>query len=173
MCMRPMVLELTRLLQKRGPAAAIVLTDEEVATLGGGKIPPVILTIGTTSVPLRVGRMGGEDLIGFAKAVRTELGVQAGDELNVQIVLDTDRTRNAEPRTTIRPSTYPGDSVSIATGGRSSATRSAASDRCEGKSSGRRTRCSPLVRAGRSSSGDWVISCRVHCRDKKRLRSRT
>lgn len=93
MCIRPVVLELTRLLQKRGPAAAIVLTDEEVATLGAGKIPPVILTIGTTSVPLRVGRMGGENLIGFAKAVRTEFGVQAGDELNVQIVLDTDRTR--------------------------------------------------------------------------------
>lgn len=92
-CNPPVVLELTRLLQKRGPAAAIVLTDEEVAGFGAGKIPPVILTIGTASVPLRVGVMGGENLVGFAKAVRAELGVEAGDELNVQIVLDTSRLR--------------------------------------------------------------------------------
>ncbi|MEO7126740.1 MAG: DUF1905 domain-containing protein [Nakamurella sp.] len=91
--LRPVDLELTRRLEKRGPAAAIVLTDEEVATLGAGKVPPVIVTIGTISVPLRVGRMGGENLLGLAKAVRAEFGVQAGDELDVQIVLDTTRVR--------------------------------------------------------------------------------
>ncbi len=92
MCRRPVVLELRTQLQKRGPAAAIVLTDEQVAALGSGKVPPVIVTIGTTSVPLRVGRMGGENLVGFAKAVRAELGIEAGDELEVRIVLDTSRT---------------------------------------------------------------------------------
>lgn len=40
MSLRPVALELTRRLEKRGPAAAIVLTDEEVAALGAGKIPP-------------------------------------------------------------------------------------------------------------------------------------
>lgn len=41
--------------------------------------------------------MGGENLLGFAKAVRAELGVQAGDELQVQIVLDTTRPEALSP----------------------------------------------------------------------------
>ena len=93
MCLLPAVLAFATRLHQRGPAAAIVLTDEQVATLGAGKVPPVIVTIGATSVPLRVGRMGGENLVGFAKAVRAELGVEAGDELEVRIVVDLSRAR--------------------------------------------------------------------------------
>ena len=87
----PAVLELTRRLEKRGPAGAIVLTDDEVAALGGSRVPPVIVTVAGQSVPLRVGRMGGENLLGFARAIRTQLNIEVGDELQVRIVLDTSR----------------------------------------------------------------------------------
>ncbi|MGJ0118512.1 YdeI/OmpD-associated family protein [Williamsia sp. MIQD14] len=75
-------------LQKRGPAAAIVLTDDEVASFGGTKTPPVRFTIGGITVAGRVGRMGGENLLGLNKAVRTQLGVEAGDTVDVAIELD-------------------------------------------------------------------------------------
>ena len=36
----------------------------------------------------RVGRMGGQTLVGFNKAVRTAAGVEAGDTIDVVIALD-------------------------------------------------------------------------------------
>jgi hypothetical protein len=81
-------LQLTTTLERRGPAAAIVLTDEQVAGLGGGKTPPVRITIGSVTVEGRIGRMGGENLVGLSKERRAALGVEAGDTVEVQIALD-------------------------------------------------------------------------------------
>lgn len=81
-------IRLTVELQKRGPAAAIVLTDEQVATLGSTKTPPVRFTIDGQTIEGRVGRMGGENLLGLNKAVRTQLGVEAGDTVDVLIEPD-------------------------------------------------------------------------------------
>lgn len=83
-------LRLTVELQKRGPAAAIVLTDAHVASLGATKTPPVRFTIGGTTVRGRIGRMGGENLVGLNKSVRAQLGVEAGDTVDVVIELDAD-----------------------------------------------------------------------------------
>ncbi|MGV9827226.1 MULTISPECIES: DUF1905 domain-containing protein [unclassified Gordonia (in: high G+C Gram-positive bacteria)] len=82
------VLRLTTRLEPRGPAAAVILTDDEVASLGAGKTPPVAFTIAGTTVQGRIGRMGGENLLGFNKAVRTQLGVAAGDTVDIEITLD-------------------------------------------------------------------------------------
>ncbi|WP_345751869.1 YdeI/OmpD-associated family protein [Microbacterium rhizophilus] len=71
-----------------GPAAAIPLTAEQVAVLGPAKTPPVIVTVGDRSARLRVGRMGDDILIGLSKAARRELGIEAGDEIEVLIELD-------------------------------------------------------------------------------------
>jgi hypothetical protein len=86
----PEALRLTVTLQARGPAAAIVLTDEQVLQLAGGpKTPPVKVTVnGTSTFDGRVGRMGGENLVGLNKAVRTAVGVEAGDTVDVVIVAD-------------------------------------------------------------------------------------
>lgn len=81
-------LHLTTTLQPRGPAAAIVLTDEQVATLGGGKAFPVAVTIGGSTARLRVARMGGEYLVGLSKAARAELGVEIGRTVDVVVALD-------------------------------------------------------------------------------------
>lgn len=91
------VLQLTAVLEPRGPAAAIVLTDAQVASLGSTKTPPVRFTIGGQTVAGRIGRMGGENLLGLNKSVRTTLGVEAGDTVDVTIELD------AEPRTVELP----------------------------------------------------------------------
>jgi hypothetical protein len=84
------VLHLTAVLVPRGPAAAIVLDDEQVASLGGTKTPPVRFTIGGTTVRGRIGRMGGENLLGFNKSVRAQLRVEAGDTVDLIIELDTE-----------------------------------------------------------------------------------
>lgn len=78
------------ILQARGPAAAVVLTDEQLAEIGrGAKTPAVKVTVNGDQVfDLRIGRIRGETLLGFNKAVRTAAGVEAGDEVELSIVLD-------------------------------------------------------------------------------------
>lgn len=88
-------LRLRATLEPRGPAGAIVLTDDQVAELGAGKTPPVQVTINGLTAQARVGRMGGENLLGFSKKLRAELGVQIGQTVDVVIALDV-RPRTVE-----------------------------------------------------------------------------
>lgn len=71
-----------------GPAAAIILTDEQVTALGQGKNPPALVTIGDRSARLRIARMGGQNCLGFSKAARAQLGIDIGDEVEAVIGLD-------------------------------------------------------------------------------------
>lgn len=71
-----------------GPAAAIVLTADQVAELGGGKRAPVRVSIGDRTARLRLAVMGGEYVIGLSKAARAQLGVDIGDEVTVVVGLD-------------------------------------------------------------------------------------
>jgi hypothetical protein len=82
-------LTLTTTLQRRGPAAAVVLADDQVAQVGEGrKAFPVQATINGYTWAGRVSRMGGEFLLGLNREVRTGAGVEAGDEVTVTIALD-------------------------------------------------------------------------------------
>ncbi|GAA1542341.1 antitoxin component of MazEF toxin-antitoxin module [Microbacterium ginsengiterrae] len=83
-------LNLHTVLERRGPAAAIVLSDEQVASLGSGKAVPVVVSFGERSIRLRLARMGGQNLIGFSKAARADAGVEIGDEIDVTITVDSD-----------------------------------------------------------------------------------
>jgi Bacteriocin-protection, YdeI or OmpD-Associated/Domain of unknown function (DUF1905) len=77
-------------LEPRGPAAAVLLTDEQVELIGGGaKTPPVRVTVNGHTFTGRIGRMGGESLLGFNRAVREAAGVEAGQEVELEIVLDS------------------------------------------------------------------------------------
>lgn len=71
-----------------GPAAAIILTDDQVAQLGQGKTPPVLVTIGDRSARLRIARMGGRNCLGLSKAARAQLGIDIGDEVDATIAVD-------------------------------------------------------------------------------------
>jgi hypothetical protein len=74
----------------RGPAAAVVLDDEQVAAVGeGAKRFPVVATVNGYTWRGGVARMRGEFLLGLNRAVRQEAGVEAGDSVDVSVELDT------------------------------------------------------------------------------------
>ena len=74
----------------RGNAAAIVLTDEQVATVGeGAKRFPVVATVNGHTWRTSVVRMGGEFLLGLSREVREAAKAQAGDTVDLRLALDT------------------------------------------------------------------------------------
>lgn len=76
-------------LQARGPAAAVVLDDAQLAVVGeGAKRFPVVATINGYTWRTSVARMGGESLLGLNRQVREAAGVGANDEVEVTIALD-------------------------------------------------------------------------------------
>lgn len=80
-----------------GPAGALVLSDDEVSQLGGGKRAAVVVRIGDRSARLRIAVMGGLNVIGLSKANRGLLGVDLGQ------TVDADVTREDGPRTVAVP----------------------------------------------------------------------
>ncbi|MEW1973883.1 YdeI/OmpD-associated family protein [Microbacterium profundi] len=83
-------LHLNTVLVGRSPAAAIFLTDEQVASLGAGRAFPVVVDFGDRSIRLRLSRMGGENAIGFSKAARAEMGLELDQPIEVTITVDTE-----------------------------------------------------------------------------------
>ena len=84
-----MTLHVRTTLPQNGPATAIELTDAQVEELGGGKRAAVVVRIGERVARLRLGVMGGKNLIGMSKAARAELGVEIGDTVEASIELDS------------------------------------------------------------------------------------
>src|SRR5689334_5433425 len=77
-------------LLSRGPAAAVVLDDAQVAEVGEGKKRfPVVATVNGHTWRTSVVRMGGEFLVGLNREVRTAAGAGAGDTVDVALELDT------------------------------------------------------------------------------------
>ncbi len=76
-------------LQSRGPAAAVVLDDAQVAEVGeGARRFPVVATVNGYTWRTSVARMGGEFLVGLNREVRQGAGVAAGDQVDVILELD-------------------------------------------------------------------------------------
>jgi len=89
-------LSFTTELLPRGNASAVVLTDEQAAQIGEGpKRFPVTVTLNGYTWRTTVARMGGENLIGLARKIREDTGVQIGDVVEVAVELDT-ATREVE-----------------------------------------------------------------------------
>ena len=85
-------IRLTATLASRGPAAAVVLDDEQVAAVGeGAKRFPVRATINGFTWRTTVTRMRGEFLLGLSREVRAGAGVEAGDVVEVGLELDEDQ----------------------------------------------------------------------------------
>ena len=83
------VLRFTTQFQARGPAAAVVLDDDQVAEVGEGpKRFPVVATVNGYTWRTSVARMKGEFLVGLSREVRQGAGVKAGDEVEVTVELD-------------------------------------------------------------------------------------
>jgi hypothetical protein len=79
----------TTTLQPRGPAAAVVLDDAQVAEVGeGARAFPVVATINGYTWRGRVSRMRGENLLGLSRDVRLGIGAEAGDVVTLELALD-------------------------------------------------------------------------------------
>jgi Bacteriocin-protection, YdeI or OmpD-Associated/Domain of unknown function (DUF1905) len=70
-------------------AAGIEIPDEVVAALGKGKRPPVRITINGYTYRNTVAVMGGVFMVGVSAEHRAAAGLAAGDEVDVDIELDT------------------------------------------------------------------------------------
>jgi bacteriocin resistance YdeI/OmpD-like protein/uncharacterized protein DUF1905 len=83
------VIQFQAQLRPRGPAAAVVLDDAQVAVVGeGAKRFPVVATVNGYTWRTSVARMGGEFLLGLNREVRHAAGVEPGNEVEVSIELD-------------------------------------------------------------------------------------
>jgi hypothetical protein len=71
-------------------ATGIEVPPEVVTALGAGKRPPVRVTIRNYTYRTTVAPYGGEFYIGLSAEVRQHTGVAAGDEVEVDIELDTE-----------------------------------------------------------------------------------
>jgi len=73
---------------------------EVVAALGGGARPPVRITVNGHSWRSRVAIMRGRHLLGLSNANRQAAGVAIGQEVEVEVELDT------EPRVVVEPADF-------------------------------------------------------------------
>jgi bifunctional DNA-binding transcriptional regulator/antitoxin component of YhaV-PrlF toxin-antitoxin module len=69
-------------------ATGIEVPDDVVAGLGSHNRPAVRVTIGEYTYRSTVARMGGRFLLPVSAEVRKAAGVAAGDEVDVELVLD-------------------------------------------------------------------------------------
>ena len=79
------------LIQGTGESAAgMHLPDDVVESLGKGRKPPVKATINGYTWRSTVAVMGGEYWLGASKEVRRNAGVEAGQEVDLTLELDTE-----------------------------------------------------------------------------------
>ena len=80
----------TTILQGDKTATGIRIPDEVVAALGAGKRPAVKVTIKGFTYRSTVAVMGGAYMVGVSAENRAGTGVAGGDEVDVDIELDTE-----------------------------------------------------------------------------------
>ncbi|MEU1726207.1 YdeI/OmpD-associated family protein [Nonomuraea sp. NPDC005692] len=80
------------------PMRGLKVPPEVVAALGGGPRPPVTITVNGHSWKSRVALMRGRHLLGLSNANRQAAGVTIGDEVEVEVELDS------RPRVVVEPS---------------------------------------------------------------------
>ena len=71
-------------------ATGIRVPAEVVESLGGSKRPPVRVTINGYAYRSSVASMGGAYMLPVSAEIREHAGIAAGDEVDVDIQLDTD-----------------------------------------------------------------------------------
>ena len=81
-------------------AAGMEIPADVVEALGAGRKPPVRVTIGSHTYRSSIASMGGVFMLGISNENRARAGVAAGDEVDVDIELDT------EPREVTVPADF-------------------------------------------------------------------
>jgi hypothetical protein len=77
------------ILQTGKTACGIRVPDDVVAALGGGKRPPVVATINGYTYRNSIAPMDGVFMLSVSADTRAAAGVQAGDEVDLDLELDT------------------------------------------------------------------------------------
>jgi len=70
-------------------ATGLLVPDEVVAARRAGRRPPVQVTVGGHTYRTTVASMGGRFLVPLSAENRTAAGVAAGDDVEVDVLLDT------------------------------------------------------------------------------------
>ncbi|MEP6491846.1 MAG: YdeI/OmpD-associated family protein [bacterium] len=78
-------------------ATGIHIPDKVVASLGASKRPPVRVTINGHTYRSSIASMGGKFMLGVSAEVREAAGVAAGDVLDIDLELDTEKREVAVP----------------------------------------------------------------------------
>ncbi|QNG36934.1 DUF1905 domain-containing protein [Geodermatophilaceae bacterium NBWT11] len=86
----------TTVLAARQTATGLPVPDDVVTALGGGRRPAVTVRLNGYSYRSTVAVMGGQDLVPLAAEYRAAAGVEAGQEVVVDLELDTE-PRTVEP----------------------------------------------------------------------------
>ena len=71
-------------------ATGFAVPDDVVEALGRGKRPPVVVTLGGHTYRSTIAVMGGRYLLPLSAENRTAAGVAAGDQVEVDVELDTE-----------------------------------------------------------------------------------
>ena len=79
----------TKILQAGKTATGIEFPPKIVDALGGGKRPPVRVTINEHTYRSTVAVMGGKYMLGINAGVREAAGIAGGDVVDVDVELDT------------------------------------------------------------------------------------
>ncbi|MGW4852058.1 YdeI/OmpD-associated family protein [Streptomyces sp. NPDC004288] len=82
------------------PMRGLEVPPEVVVALGGGARPPVTITLNGHAWKSRVAILRGRHLLGLSNAHRQAAGVSVGEEVEVELELDT------EPRTVVEPEDF-------------------------------------------------------------------
>ncbi|MFD0357961.1 YdeI/OmpD-associated family protein [Streptomyces sp. NPDC127110] len=82
------------------PMRGLEVPPEVVAALGGGARPPVTITLNGHSWKSRIALLRGRHLLGLSNANRQAADVAVGDEVEVELELDT------EPRVVVEPADF-------------------------------------------------------------------
>ena len=90
----------TTILQGDKTATGIRIPSEIVEALGGGKRAPVTVTINGYTYRSSIATVSGDSMVGVSAVNREGAGVAGGDEVDVDIELDT------QPRTVTLPDDF-------------------------------------------------------------------
>ncbi|MEV7541092.1 YdeI/OmpD-associated family protein [Streptomyces sp. NPDC089915] len=82
------------------PMRGLEVPAAVVAALGGGARPPVTITVNGHTWKSRIALLRGRHLLGLSHANRQAAGVAIGDEVEVELELDT------EPRVVVEPADF-------------------------------------------------------------------
>jgi len=77
------------ILQSGKTATGIEVPDDVVEALGAGRRPPVKVTINGFTYRSSIAALGGVSMVGISAENRAGAGVAGGDEVDVEIELDT------------------------------------------------------------------------------------